>query len=118
MSLLIEAIGGIIASICIATGYKLYKRLKKKSLCFLKYLPDDGLYVIRNDKEEYILKINIDKITEQVDSLKRKISILEKSKKLYQTKKLRSLVEIQQMIDNDKVVDDKENKDVKIDIIE
>jgi hypothetical protein len=79
-----EIITGIVSTILLAIIYRIYKYLKKESLCFMKYIENEGIYIVDNDKQENIIQINLNKINQKLEKLQKQHDILHKSKISYE----------------------------------
>ncbi len=98
-----EIITGIVSSILLAIIYRIYKYFKKESLCFMKYIENEGIYIVDNDKQENIIQINLNKINQKLEKLQKQHDILHKSKISYEQKKLQTLLSIANNDDNNNV---------------
>ncbi len=98
-----EIIVAIATSIIMAITYKVYKYIKKESLCFLEWVENDGIYLIHNDKEENIINKNLENINKKLEQFQKSYDVLHKSKISYEQKKLQTLLTIANNDDNNNV---------------
>ena len=88
----IEILGGFISSILLGIIYRVYKYYKKRSLCFLTYDNNENTYTIRNDREEHVITINMERLIQQKNKLEKDLEVLEKSKLVFNRNKLSCLL--------------------------
>ncbi len=89
---IVEIISGICSSILLATGYKVYKYIKKNKLFFLDYDNEVELYKIKTEKQGNIIDKNINILENNINSLNHKLNILKKSKMKYDKEKIQEII--------------------------